>query len=86
MKLGDIIDIDHSYAKRNNQDQQKNDTEKCDVSAEICRKSDRCKKQPNRFSFAGASQCIVCKRNLLDIGLKLDNVVCSVECLRKQTQ
>lgn len=51
----------------------------------IARKSRRIRMPTNRLNYVQRNICVVCGTTLKDIGLKLDSVVCSVECLTKNS-
>lgn len=49
----------------------------------MLRKSQRSRFPVHRFKFAKRSYCVVCRKILKDIGVELNDSVCSLECLKK---
>lgn len=66
--LGDVIEIEHNYARCKSQTMESNVNEsnenpkyEVELSEQMTRRSTRPKKQPDRFNLAGVNHCVVCK-------------------------
>lgn len=64
----DRVSNDHNYTQKPNW---------------MPRKTFRKRKSIERLSYGAPYQCVVCRRPFKSIGIKLNSVVCSKECLSK---